>query len=78
LLAQVDPLYSSVAPVVGEYPPNPKPAVCVPHPANFCLAVFKFPPGLQVDPLYSSVAAVVAGVSPPKANAAVCKPQPAK
>jgi hypothetical protein len=59
---QVDPSYSSVAPVFpipGIAPPNAKPAVCVPAPAKAYLAVFK-PVGLdaQVEPSYSSVAPV--------------------
>ena len=47
-----------MAAVVG-LPPNAKPAVCVPAPAILLLAVFKFPPAVQLDPLYSSVAFVV-------------------
>jgi hypothetical protein len=53
-VVQEVPSYSSVAPVAG--PPNARPAVCVPAPANPDLAVFK-PVGLdvQVEPSYSSV-----------------------
>jgi hypothetical protein len=46
---------------------------------KYLLAVFKLP-GLvvQLFPSYSSVAAVTGGlISPPKAKAAVCVPQPA-
>jgi hypothetical protein len=73
---QVEPLYSSVAPVIGGIlPPKAKAAVCVPQPAKRYLAVFKFV-GLdvQVDPSYSSVAPVTGGTVPPKAKAAVCVP----
>jgi hypothetical protein len=47
---QDEPLYSSVEPVTpGAFPPNPKPAVCVPAPAKLNLAVPKFPPAVQLD-----------------------------
>jgi hypothetical protein len=57
---QVEPLYSSVAPVKGgKLPPKAKPAVCVPAPPKSCLAVFKLPGDVvQVAPSYSSVAPV--------------------
>ena len=77
--AQVDPLYSSVAPVLGGIlPPKAKAAVCVPQPAKVLLPVFK-PVGfdVQVAPLYSSVAVVGAAIKPPKPKAAVCVPAPA-
>jgi hypothetical protein len=58
-VVQVDPSYSSVAPVSrwNHLPPNAKADVCIPAPANNLLAVFK-PVGFEVqaDPSYSSVA----------------------
>jgi hypothetical protein len=69
---QDEPLYSSVEPVTpGAFPPNPKPAVCVPAPAKLNLAVPKFPPAVQLVPSYSSVTLVAVVVKPPKAKPAV-------
>ena len=77
LFDQVEPSYSSVLPTSTVVkPPNAKPAVCVPDPANAALAVFKFPPGPQDVPLYSSVAAELPQLTPPKARPAVCVPAP--
>jgi hypothetical protein len=53
------PSYSSVADkTTVSTPPKAKAAVCNPDidPAKSSLAVFKFPPPVQVEPLYSSVA----------------------
>jgi hypothetical protein len=43
----------------------------VPAPAKEFLAVFKFPPPVQVEPSYSSVTFVTVVDKPPKLNAAV-------
>jgi hypothetical protein len=58
-VVQVEPSYSSVAPVTDGPPPKAKAAVCIPAPAKASLAVFK-PVGfeVQVEPSYSSVAVV--------------------
>jgi hypothetical protein len=76
-VVQVDPSYSSVAPVIvvpppPESPPKAKAAVCIPAPVSTCLAVFK-PVGFDAQevPSYSSVAVCnvsVAGTFPPKAK----------
>jgi hypothetical protein len=54
---QVEPSYSSVAPVRvgGVTPPNANPAVCVPAPPKVLLAVVKVPPAVQAEPSYSSL-----------------------
>jgi hypothetical protein len=71
-VVQVEPSYSSVAPVLGgRLPPKAKAAVCVPQPAKALLTVFKLVTDVQVDPSYSSVAAVKGGITPPKPKAAV-------
>jgi hypothetical protein len=44
------------------YPPNPKPAVCIPQPAKLFLAVAKLPPAVQADPSYSSVRVVIGAI----------------
>ena len=84
---QLVPLKDSVAVLKPGLilPPNAKPAVCVPKPPKPCLAVFKEPVEVHDVPLYFSVAdcAVVptpggGAPLPPKAKAAVCKPQPDK
>jgi hypothetical protein len=53
---QVEPLYSSVdATKLGpRLPPKPNAAVCVPQPANSCLAVLKFPPVAQAPAAVTS------------------------
>jgi hypothetical protein len=73
-VVQVAPSYSSVAAEglnvpVYVLPPEAKPAVCVPDPANWYLAVFKGLEFVQELPSYSSVAPVTG--LPPKAKAAV-------
>jgi hypothetical protein len=76
------PSYSSVFAITTVVlPPNAKPAVCVPHPANAYLAVPKFPPAVQLVPSYSSVAFVVGlppDINPPNAKPTVCVPAPAR
>jgi hypothetical protein len=79
--AQDVPSYSSVAATTGlgvgvVSPPKAKPAVCVPQPPKYLLAVFKLLEFTQEFPSYSSVAAEIG--SPPKAKPAVCVPQPPK
>jgi hypothetical protein len=47
------------------FPPKTNPAVCVPAPENWFLAVFKLLTSVQDDPSKLSVFTVVGGVSPP-------------
>ena len=54
--------YTAAFGAAGENPPQAKPAVCVPIPANFCLAVFKSFPSAHDDPSYSSDKADTASV----------------
>ena len=57
----------------GTLPPNANPAVKIPAPPEYCLEVFKAPPGPQLVPLYSSVAVVPPGdpTHPPATTPAV-------
>ena len=59
-VAQVVPSYCSVnslktVPGGVNLPPNTMAAVCVPLPPTCALALFKFPPEVQLVPSYSSV-----------------------
>jgi hypothetical protein len=61
---------AAVAPV--EYPPNPKPAVCVPElPKNLLAVAIVAGEVVQLVPFHNSVAPVLGGVVPPNAKAAV-------
>ena len=78
LVVNTGSVYSSVAAeLTVVLPPNAKPAVCVPQPPKYFLAVLKDVLAVQAEPSYSSVFATLTVVYPPNPNPDVCVPAPA-